>query len=317
MDTFLCGRLRRPTISACLLLAGVLLAVSRPVAARQVPAEATPEAPADAAGEPPATAPKVNWQAGPIKAELGKLAAIDVPEGYVFLDAADTRTMLEAMGNLTGDTEQGSIYPQSDQEDWFVVFEFEKVGYVKDDDKDALDAAALLASMQESNTAANEEKTKRGMPTMELVGWEEPPHYNAGTHNLEWCLRFTSGGTPVLNCNTRLLGRNGVMSVTLVADPEDLAAAMPRSRELLAKYDYQTGERYAEFKPGDKIAEYGLAGLVLGGAAAVALKTGLLQKFGKLIVFALMGAAAFIKKIINRMRSGTSVERPPGMAPPL
>ncbi len=34
------------------------------------------------------------------------------------------------------------------------------------------------------------------------------------------------------------------------------------------------GETYAEFKPGDKVAEYGLAALILGGAAAVATKKG-------------------------------------------
>ena len=33
-------------------------------------------------------------------------------------------------------------------EDWFAVFEFDDVGYVKDDEKDSLDANALLDSIK-------------------------------------------------------------------------------------------------------------------------------------------------------------------------
>ncbi|MFT3904924.1 MAG: DUF2167 domain-containing protein [Steroidobacteraceae bacterium] len=33
---------------------------------------------------------------------------------------------------------------------------------------------------------------------------------------------------------------------------------------------FDAGGTYAEYKPGDKIAEYGLAGLIVGGAAVAA-----------------------------------------------
>jgi len=68
----------------------------------------------------------------------------------------------------------------------------------------------------------------------------------------------------VVNYNTRLLGRKGVMEVSLVVDPEKLSATMPAYQALLKDYDFKQGERYAEFRQGDKIAKYGLAALVTG-----------------------------------------------------
>jgi len=74
------------------------------------------------------------------------------------------------------------------------------------------------------------------------------------------------------------------------------------------------GQRYAEFRPGDKIAEYGLAALITGGAAAVALKTGLFQKFWKLIVLGFVALAGALKKglvYLKRMMTGKAGEESP------
>jgi uncharacterized membrane-anchored protein len=71
----------------------------------------------------------------------------------------------------------------------------------------------------------------------------------------------------------------------------------------LASFDFNAGEKYAEFKEGDKIAEYGLAALVLGGAAAAAAKAGWLKFLGKfwLVIVAAMAAVwGSIKKFFGR-----------------
>ncbi len=54
---------------------------------------------------------------------------------------------------------------------------------------------------------------------------------------------------------------------------------------------FNSGETYAEWKPGDKVAEYGLAGLIVGGAAAAAVKTGLFKGLWKIL---LVGGAAIL-----------------------
>ena len=84
----------------------------------------------------------------------------------------------------------------------------------------------------------------------------------------------------IVNYTTRLLGRSGVMSATLVSSVDSLPSDTQEFKTTLQKFQYVAGEQYAEFKEGDKVAEYGLAALVLGGAAAVATKKGLWAVIG-------------------------------------
>ena len=138
------------------------------------------------------------------------------------------------------------------------------------------------------------------------LSWEIPPRYNEQTHNLEWAIRGESEGRPVINYNTRLLGRKGVMEVNLVIEPEKLVAALTAYQALLTDYSYKQGERYAEYRSGDKLAKYGLAALITGGAAAVAVKTGLFaslilffKKAAKFVVIAVVAVIAWLKKLIT------------------
>ena len=182
------------------------------------------------------------------------------------------------------------------------------MGYVKDDEKDKLNADKLLASIKRGTAEANKERVAAGNPPLEVVGWEVPPKYDETTHNLEWAIRATSEDRPILNYNTRLLGRKGVMEVVLIVDPENLPQTLPVFRSLLMGYSFASGNSYAEFRPGDKVAKYGLAALVVGGAAVGAAKLGLfttlaifLKKGWKLVVVALAAVATFFKKMFSRL----------------
>ena len=107
-------------------------------------------------------------------------------------------------------------------------------------------------------------------------------------------------GENIVNYNTRLLGRSGVMAVTLVASQDQLESILDGYQQALATYTYTKGHQYAEWTKGDKIAKYGLTGLVVGGGAALAAKTGLLAKFWKLLLVPIIAIAAFFKKIFKR-----------------
>ena len=52
---------------------------------------------------------------------------------------------------------------------------------------------------------------------------------------------------------------------------------------MLEGFDYKAGNKYSEYKKGDKVAKYGIAALVVGGGAAVAAKTGLFAVFFKFL----------------------------------
>jgi uncharacterized membrane-anchored protein len=128
------------------------------------------------------------------------------------------------------------------------------------------------------------------------------PHYDEETHNLEWGLKLKSStNSAVVNYEVRLLGRKGVMQTTLVAAPGRLESSLPAFRKLLKGYDFKSGQKYAEYKPGDRIAKIGLIALIGGGALAVAAKTGLLKYVWKYLIFIIMGVVALLKKIYDRI----------------
>jgi len=255
---------------------------------------------------------KLAWQKGPGEGAIAAKAKIRIPEGYAFLDDANTRRFLELMGNPPVNN-HFMIAPASI--DWFAVFSFDPVGYVKDDEK--IDADELLETLKKSDAPGNEERRRLGLQQIFTDGWHVPPHYDAATRRLEWGVRLRDEkGRVNVNYTSRLLGRTGVMSAILVTSPQTLDADMKAFNGALAGYEFVPGERYAEYKSGDKVAEYGLAALVVGGAAAAAAKAGWLKFLGKFWVLILAGIAAawgWLKRFFVRREAPPP---PPPPAPP-
>lgn len=272
-------------------------------------------APAGPARAQEAQESDVQFIHGPATVNLGDdVAQLQVPEGYLFADAATTRTLMERMGNPPSNREVGLIAP-ADREghSWYVVFEYDPSGYVRDDEKDEIDAAALLDNISESTEAANEQRRKMGFAPLHVTGWLEEPHYDSLSHNLVWSMEATEEGTDdrVANYNTRYLGRRGVMSVTLATDPSALTGDLPEVNQVLSGFSYKQGSRYADFVSGDKVAKYGLTALIAGGAGAAAVKLGLfgalakfLGKAWKLVVAGLVALGAALKRIFGRKQPG-------------
>jgi uncharacterized membrane-anchored protein len=245
----------------------------------------------------------VKTVAGPATYRLGSVAELKLPAGYHAVEAGSLKRYYEITENLYGGNEVGVVIGPAD---WVLVFDYEDTGYVKDDEKNQLDADKLMKSMVEAGEESNKVRAEQGWAEMKMVGWAKPPGYDEKTNNLTWAVRLTSSSDGhkevFLNESIRLLGRGGVMNVTLVTDPNAHAADSATVAGLLAKnFGYVEGQRYAEFKEGDKIAEYGLAALVLGGAGAAAFKLGFLQKFWKLLVFGGIAVAGFLGKIWNKI----------------
>jgi uncharacterized membrane-anchored protein len=254
---------------------------------------------------------KIDWQDGPTVGKLGDLAEIKVPEGYRFAGADGTRKFLELTQNPPSGAELGVLIPERKENEppsgfWFVIFEFHEIGYVKDDDRDKLDANALLKELQTNTEQGNKERAKRGWPAYNIDGWYKPPFYDVSSKNLTWATRGHSldngKDEKSVNYSVRILGRRGTMDVDLVLGPDIVSDVLPRFVQVLQGFSFHTGHSYAEFRAGDKVAEYGLAALVAGGATAIAFKTGLLAKFWKLIVAMFVALSALIKRAVNYIK---------------
>ncbi|MDJ0787964.1 MAG: DUF2167 domain-containing protein [Myxococcota bacterium] len=255
---------------------------------------------AQEAAPEPEVAP-LDWQIGPTTGSMGGgLAEIQVPEGFMFLGKAETQRLLELMQNPVSGTELATVSSVDEESSWFLFFEWDAIGYVDDSERDELDADALLQSLVEGTEAGNVERRKRGWPELHVEGWTEAPHYDVATQNLTWAVKANSEGVPIINRMTKVLGRRGVMTVTLVADPNELIMASAAADQLMGGYAFQPGNTYAEFVPGtDQMAKVGLAALVVGGAGAALLKSGLLARFWKLIVVAVIGLGAGLKRLFS------------------
>lgn len=184
---------------------------------------------------------QLKWIEGGRKVDLGKMATVELDSSLLFLDAANTAKVSKMNHEKPTGKEMGSIFPKDENQNWEVVFEYDELGHIKDDEKEDIDADAILDSYKEGTEESNKEK--------------------------------------LINYNVRLLTRQGYISAILVSDPAHLDADKKFLNEkILPKLTVKSGERYEEFNAStDKISEYGLTGLILGGAGlAVAKKVGLL-----------------------------------------
>jgi uncharacterized membrane-anchored protein len=259
------------------------------------------------------------WQLGPKDVSLGHELKLDLPPEYAYLPPGPAGKLLEKNGSFHHDNLLGLIASRDPKQDWFVVASFEDSGFVKDDEK--IDADEILSALRDGAKEANEERQKRGFKALNVDGWSEPPRYDNAKHHLVWALIVSDSDGKSVNLNTRVLGRKGYVSLNLVTDPAKLAEYRPNAQTLLSHTQFATGARYEDFnEKTDKVAEYGLAGLVLAGAglgAAKLVKLGLLAKFSKVIiglliagkkaiVLAVIAVGAFLKKMFSGRRENQS-----------
>jgi uncharacterized membrane-anchored protein len=251
------------------------------------------------ASSPSESVDDIKWIEGPARADLGSIAQITIPDGFRFADAAGARRFMELTQNIPGG-ELGVIIPPDDQ--WFVTFDFNPIGYVKDDDKNTIDADELIANMKRATERSNKERERRGWETMTIIGWQQPPRYDTQTNHLTWSIRGQDeGGDEFVNHSVRLLGRGGVMQADLVLSPGRLEATMPQLVTLLTGFSFKPGQRYAEFRAGDKVAAYGLTALVAGGVGAAAAKSGILAKLWKAIAVGFIALIGAIRKMFTKL----------------
>ena len=202
---------------------------------------------------------------GPLTGDLAGVATIVVPAKYRFIPKDNIKRFNDLTQNLTSPTECGVVLPPGDA-DWYILFAYTGEGYIKDSDKGKIDAAALLKAMQEREKEVNKQRTKQKIPTVELTGWEQPPRFDDKTKTLSWGLKLLSDKQTGINYNARILGRAGYMSANLVVAPEDFKKVLPEYTKIMDGFAYKDGQKYGDWKPGDKVAPVGLQ-VLIGGTA--------------------------------------------------
>jgi uncharacterized membrane-anchored protein len=294
------------------LLAGQLL-LALPVLAQDTTAQpAKPEAGDDSGGEEQLTPAQkkrlaefnaIQWvQSGP--GNVGSRSQLELEAGnWLTKSPSEAAKYLRFTGNVPG-PKLDAVLRRMEEPYWWATLEFADIGYVKDDEKDDIDADKLLKALKDSQVEDNKHRKSMGLDNLSIDGWAVKPFYNEKVKSVEHGLLVSGedGGTSV-NYTTKILGRHGYTSVTLICDPKALDTSLSQLRQQLTSFKYKSGESYAEYKKGDRIAEIGLTALIAGGGLAVAAKTGLLAKLGKFIVYIFAGIAALVAKFWNGLKN--------------
>jgi uncharacterized membrane-anchored protein len=209
----------------------------------------------------------------------------------------------------SGTHSQGMLIPSgvdvSSDQSWGVVITYEEDGHVSDEDAAKIDYDDLMKQMKESVKEAADSEDR----DVELVGWADKPYYDQATHKMYWAkdIKFNKEPVDTLNYNVRILGRKGVLVLNAVSDMKHLDSIKTSMSSILGFTDFTAGNKYTDFnKSTDKLAQYGLAALILGGVG-VAAKTGLLAKlfvlllaFKKVLIIGVIAIGAFFQKMFSK-----------------
>ena len=247
----------------------------------------------------------------------GDVATIRVPEGYGYIPPANAHTLLEDLWDNPEAETLGMLLasetPTHADLDYAVDITFVGDGYVDDEDARDLDYDELLGDMQEGVRDQNDERVAAGYQAIELVGWAVPPFYDAERKRLHFAkeLSFDGAEAHTLNYNVQFLNRRGYLNYNVIGGMETVPAVNAKLDELLASATFPEGERYADFdETTDKVAAYGVAGLIAGGLlskAGVFAKLGLfLAKGWKIIAVALVAGVGAVRKIFGKKDEGAT-----------
>jgi uncharacterized membrane-anchored protein len=272
-----------------------------------------PEAPAAAAAEPPT--PTFQFTTGDVTLP-NKVATLHLGEKYHYLSPSEASKLLQAWGNPADESTQGAVLPADvnplTEEGWAVFLTYKKDGHVDDSDAAKIDYEDLLKNMKEGTEDSNEARKESGFPPMHIVGWAEPPRYDRSSKRLYWAkeLKQDNGSPNSLNYDVRVLGREGVLSMQAVSFMNQAQKIIADMRPLVEVAEFNEGYRYAEFNSKtDKLAEYGLGGLIVAGVAA---KLGLFGKlfamllaFKKVILVGIVAVGGAIAKLFKKKDATT------------
>ncbi|WP_395448070.1 DUF2167 domain-containing protein [Aminobacter sp. UC22_36] len=228
--------------------------------------------------------------------ELPNGVNLDLKDKFYFVNSEDARAILtEAWGNPPDSATQaaGMIFPGKASplsDTWGIELRPDLIGYVNDEDAASIDYDELLTSMKSDTLAGNEERTKAGYEPITLLGWAQPPKYDAENKRLYWAkeLKFGNAERNTLNYDVRFLNREGVLVMSYIASMDQLPEVNGSLTDVLNAVSFDPGKRYSDYVPSaDKVAAVGVGGLIAGKVVA---KTGLLvvalvflKKFGVLL----------------------------------
>lgn len=236
---------------------------------------------------------------GPAEVPLSDEAVLKLPSGYVFVPQKEGAIIMGALGNAIAVTFLGLVMSEAGSDNWFIAVDFNKTGYLREGEAATWDVDRLLEWLRDGAEAANDASRKEGLAPIDVKGWAQPPAYDPATHRLVWAAIADErdappDSDPIINYRTFLLGRDGYLSLNLIANRNALATDKKHIEKILESVTFNEGKRYADFVEGkDRVAGFGLSALIAapgqGGGGLLGDGNGFPGKAGKLLIVLAVG----------------------------
>ncbi|HUM51617.1 MAG TPA: DUF2167 domain-containing protein [Chitinophagales bacterium] len=234
--------------------------------------------------------------------DLGN-CTLTIPKGFKYLDSAQSRYVLEDLWQNPPSAQKtlGMLFPEEagafTDNSWAFEISMDEMGYVKDKDAQKMDYDDIMKDMKKDNIDENKTRVEMGYGKAVLIGWASKPFYDKDKNVLHWAkeIKFGDDSINTLNYNIRYLCRKGVLVVNAIASVNQLDLVKQNIPNIMQSVEFKSGEKYSDFNPSmDKVAAYGIGGLVAGKVLAKAGVFVFLLKYIKIIGIAVV---AFFGKI--------------------
>ena len=125
---------------------------------------------------------------GPQLIPLSNLAQISLDSSMGFIPPGPARNLMNALGNQMKGEILGIVVPGTNTQGEMAILVVNREGHIEDKDAKLLEANALIKVIKENTEIQNQERRNRGVPTMEVTGWDESPRYDSSRRMLVWSI---------------------------------------------------------------------------------------------------------------------------------
>jgi uncharacterized membrane-anchored protein len=231
------------------------------------------------------------------------------PTGIRQLLGGDARTASEVINGVDAPaTIEAMLYEPATNA--LVYYQKLGDGFVSVDDWGNVDPDAFIKTIRENTEADNVKRRENGVPPLHVVGWLEKPNLDRKEKIVRWAIdAIDDDQTSNVNSVALILTRDGFEKLTWIGPKEALSRDLLKTAQ--TSFRLPVGDQYSDYREGDKVAAYGIAGLVASMLGAkVATKFGLLalvavfaKKLGALIILPFALGVGFIKRLFKRSKA--------------
>ena len=192
-----------------------------------------------------------------------------------------------------------------------MLFAYVDSGFVSLDDWTEIDPKQLLEGFRKGAEEDNEYRRCHNGEEIHVIDWIQEPTLDRSISTVYWAIEVEGGtGERVVNSMALRLGRKGFELLNWVTDNASYKHFGGDLDVMLRAHSFDAGFHYSDRISSDKVASYGIAGLVAAtvgakfGKAAVIGGLGLLKAFKGVIAACFAGLFYFLKGLFKRGSDG-------------